>query len=186
MKNAFIKVRGFTLMEILVVLAIVSVLSSVVMVSVSNARENARDKKRISDVAQLELALRIYVEQYGSDIDCEQGVYIDGTTAARSTGTCVDGVQILGFIDSFLSTVPADPKGPGDADYYYYFDNNHNCTSVPGDSAPIIFAVNMESLPSNAVEVCGSQSGNDGGYVWTPGINPSIPYTHVIGFTSQI
>jgi general secretion pathway protein G len=65
MKNAFIKMRGFTLVEILVVLAIISVLASVVMVSVSGARENARIKSEKATVAQMELYLKLYKENVG-------------------------------------------------------------------------------------------------------------------------
>jgi len=45
MKNAYKKVRGFTIVEILVVLAIISLLSSIVMVSVGSARENSKNKE---------------------------------------------------------------------------------------------------------------------------------------------
>jgi len=189
MKNIFVKVRGFTLVEILVVIGIIGVLASITLASMSNARENARDKKRIADIAQLELAMRVYVEQYGSDIDCDGGLKIDGgTTVVTLAGSvvCNHGTNILTFLSSFLNTVPADPKGPNDDDYYYYFDNNHSCPSITGNVA-MVFAVNMEGKGSNINELCGSASGNNGGLMNTTGhggsINPSIPYVKLINFT---
>jgi prepilin-type N-terminal cleavage/methylation domain-containing protein len=46
--------KGFTLIEMLVVVAIVGLLSSVVVVGVGGARQKARDAKRVSDVRQIQ------------------------------------------------------------------------------------------------------------------------------------
>jgi prepilin-type N-terminal cleavage/methylation domain-containing protein len=45
--------KGFTLIEMLVVIAIIGLLSSVVIIGLSSARAKARDARRITDVAQL-------------------------------------------------------------------------------------------------------------------------------------
>jgi prepilin-type N-terminal cleavage/methylation domain-containing protein len=46
--------KGFTLIEMLVVVAIVGLLASVVVVGVGGARQKARDAKRISDVRSIQ------------------------------------------------------------------------------------------------------------------------------------
>ena len=51
------KKQGFSLAELLVVISIIGLLSSVIIVSVSNARQNSRDKVRIVDIEQLRLTL---------------------------------------------------------------------------------------------------------------------------------
>ena len=51
---------GFTLIEILVVVAIIGLLATVVTTSLSHARLKARDSKRKEDLAQLQKALEIY------------------------------------------------------------------------------------------------------------------------------
>ncbi len=51
---------GFTLIEMLVVVAIIGLLSSVVVVGLGSARQNARDARRISDLRQIQNALEVY------------------------------------------------------------------------------------------------------------------------------
>lgn len=55
-----LKQRGFTLIEIMVVVAIISILSLVILASINEARKGARDKVRISDLEQAKSALHIY------------------------------------------------------------------------------------------------------------------------------
>lgn len=56
--------RGFTLMELLVVLAAVGLLSSVALTSLVNARIEARDSKRIIEIADVSRALQRYAEDH--------------------------------------------------------------------------------------------------------------------------
>jgi len=57
--------RGFTLIELLVVIAIIGILSSVVLASLNSARVKARDTRRISDLAQIRIALELYYDTNG-------------------------------------------------------------------------------------------------------------------------
>ncbi|TSC76749.1 MAG: hypothetical protein G01um101433_675 [Parcubacteria group bacterium Gr01-1014_33] len=58
--------KGFTLVELLVTISIISVLASVVLTSVNSARAKARDARRLSDLKQYQLALEFYYDKYNS------------------------------------------------------------------------------------------------------------------------
>ena len=58
--------KAFTLIELLVVIAIIGLLAAMAMVSLGNARLKARDARRVADVSQMQLAVKMYyVDNYG-------------------------------------------------------------------------------------------------------------------------
>jgi type II secretory pathway pseudopilin PulG len=195
--------RGFSIVELMVVVSIIIILTGIVLYSITEARKSSRDKRRATDLAQLELVMRLYAEKNfatsGGEIDCATGIKIDGNLtpqALPSSGSCNEGDAILAFIRDQLGTVPADPLGPNNRDYYYYFDK-HNCNNL--SSAPahlsdqhlLLFAANTERRESNLAEECPyfdvSSASNDGGFQRTTdyggSFSPSSPYIHRIDFS---
>ena len=101
--------RGFTLIELMVVIAIIGILASIVLAGLGTAKQSGRDAKRISDIKNIQLAL---AEYYGDNLK-----YPPIDLSPLQTG-------------GYLSVIPLDPNG---ASYSYIgigTASNGNCANV--------------------------------------------------------
>jgi prepilin-type N-terminal cleavage/methylation domain-containing protein len=153
MKNAYKKVRGFTLVELLVSIAIISVLASIVMVSVGSARENSRDKKRVADLGQITLAIKLYQTQNGYFPKETDG--FNGEICPTCSGSINDAIRL------YMGSVPVDPKGTGN--YYYYYDGRHNCGGNPNQAVLFARTMETEAYKNHADLMCSSWGSEGGG-----------------------
>lgn len=80
------KVKGFTLIELLVVISIIGILSSVVTISLANAKIKARDSVRMHDLNQLRTALTLYYYDNEEKFPGHNG----GGTYARNSMSDID------------------------------------------------------------------------------------------------
>jgi len=103
--------RGFTLMEILVVIAIIGLIASFSMIALSSAMKKGRDSKRKSDINQIGkfLSLSCYLPDAGA------GQY---DLASLFGEIKIKNPQISNFIKS----VPKDPLIGTDAQSYYMYE----------------------------------------------------------------
>jgi len=105
---------GFTLVELLLVIAILGILASAVLVSLNGIRAQARDARRASDVKTLHDALALYqIDNARYPIAIDE-IKIDGTNDALSLA--------LKFY-KVMGSVPTDPinTDQGGVLYYYYY-----------------------------------------------------------------
>src|SRR3989344_4015283 len=68
--------RGFTLIEILVVVSIIGLLSSVFLVGLGGFRSRGRDARRLADLRQVQNALEVYYtkcQRYPGGVNCAAG-----------------------------------------------------------------------------------------------------------------
>ena len=129
-------VPAFTLIELMVVVAVIGFIASIIMAGLTSAQLDARDKRRIADVRQLENALQLYYTRYNT-----YPTEVSGANGNVSTNATFKTVMA-----PFMSGVPSDPTGPANATYYYYYDGKHNCG---GKEYAVIFARQMDK-PANA------------------------------------
>ena len=97
MLEFFTKKQGLTLIELLIVLAIVGLLISVLVVSFGGPKEQANDARRTADIQQILKAMDLCYD----DSDCGAGAnqYISTTGGANAITT----------ISTYLPSVPIDP-----------------------------------------------------------------------------
>lgn len=72
------KNKGFTLIELLMVVSIIGLLSSIVMSSLSTAREKAKISKIVQEKHQADLFLELYQAEYGGYPYGPEGLYCIG------------------------------------------------------------------------------------------------------------
>lgn len=109
--------KGFTLIELLVVIAIVALLSSVVLASLNSAREKARDVTRQSDLREIQKAMELYYDKYGT-YKVSGGGYNgggQGWLGYENSGTYPTAVTRVLFNEGFLGAPLVDDpiQSPG-------------------------------------------------------------------------
>jgi len=125
------KSRGFTVIELIVIVAAIGLIALFVVAALTDVRSGARDKRRISDLGQVRNALELY--------------YLDHTAYPRESegadGNIAANAVFRAMLAPYLSGELTDPAGPGDGTFFYYYDGAHTC----GESVyAVLFARQMD------------------------------------------
>lgn len=115
------KQLGFTLVELLVVMAIIGILSTFAISNFSSAQARARDARRKSDLTQIQKSLEQYLNDYGMyPLDDGNGRILGcWDTGGAVVRACLWGEEFMRPTGAGTSTViymaklPSDPKTPG-------------------------------------------------------------------------
>lgn len=100
---------AFTMIELLIVIAIIGVLSAISVVAMRGAREASRDAKRKADLESIRASIEIY------RADCKTYPNPWTPTAGSSlTASCT------GSTNTYIESVPGDPDGS--TSYFYSSD----------------------------------------------------------------
>ena len=94
--------KGFTLIEILIVVAIIAILASVVLVGLGPTQSLGRDARRVSDMHEVQNGLELYYNKGGA-----YPVPTTATWGPQSTATTFSGMLVNDGIG--VSDVPNDP-----------------------------------------------------------------------------
>lgn len=87
--------KGFTLIEILVVVSIIGVLTTVVLVSLNSAKDKATDVKSVTELDQLRKALELYRTDNGKYPGEENGVYAPGAIGICDLRKDINGALVF-------------------------------------------------------------------------------------------
>ena len=117
---------GFTLVELLIVIAIIGILASTILVSLNFARRKARDARRLQDLHTIIEAIRMYEINY--DKWPGEG---DGS-GAHLSAKCNSDLKSDLMNAGYLPTMPSDPLDSSCSDnsdeaFFYGWDAGHCC-----------------------------------------------------------
>jgi prepilin-type N-terminal cleavage/methylation domain-containing protein len=120
--------KGFTLIEILIVVAIIAILASIVLVGLGPTQQAGRDARRLSDLRQTQNALELYFSKCGY----YPGPAVAGSCGSTSWSATSDWATLKTAITGSaigVSTVPVDPSA---GHTYYYGTLNGGSAYVLG------------------------------------------------------
>jgi prepilin-type N-terminal cleavage/methylation domain-containing protein len=118
------KKKGFTLIELIIVIAIIAILAAAIFVAIDPARRlhEARNSRRANDISTILGAIKTYQadndgDHYVKIADLVPDTYYQiGTATSGCAITCgldnTDGacVNLFGIGSNYLADVPRDPK----------------------------------------------------------------------------
>ncbi len=101
--------KGFTIVELLIVIVIIGILAALVIIGYNGILSRARDADRTSDLKTLKTA----IEQYGVDY----GYY----PAAGTDNIGYSADALLGLlVPNYIKAIPRDPQYPESGKVYSY------------------------------------------------------------------
>ncbi len=174
------KHKGFTIIELIVVAAIISLLVAVVLARLDVSRAKARDTAKVQELKELQKALELYqldINRYPSSQETP-----GSPVAARNGGGTSDMSRVLqGIVDNgYLSKIPTPPSRsaiPG-IDMYVYQTRkdpsgsavNPECNGVDLDFLPYIiyfYTEQPQKLPLLTLNGVSQQSSQSHGHCLT-------------------
>jgi prepilin-type N-terminal cleavage/methylation domain-containing protein len=117
--------RGFTLIEILIVITIVGIIIAIVIANLEAARSRSRDSKRISDISEVQLILAAYLNTYGT--------YPNSASSRLSSDAfpaLVAGINSSKNTPHINSSISTDPTNTYPYVYYYFSNGSTYCLAA--------------------------------------------------------
>jgi type II secretion system protein G len=96
--------KAFTLIELLIVIAVIGILVAVILPNLIGMRERARDTVRKNDVNQLKKALRLYFDDFGAYPKDNSGLICCDADPTTCTSVCGSNFVVNGT--SYMKSIP--------------------------------------------------------------------------------
>lgn len=154
--------RGFTIVELLIVIVIIAILAAITIVAYNGVQKRARDSKRQSDVNVIVKALELYYADKGSFPNASN--YTPGSTVINSSwSTTADGswANLQAALQPYVSKLPTPPTSStgaaisgGDNYDYVGFANSTYCGTTSGQGYYLTYNLDNGPQAMKTVGVC--------------------------------
>lgn len=164
--------RGFTIVELLVVIVVIGILFSVGVAAYSGMQQKTRDTQRVSDIKTIVKALEMYKTQTGTypPVSTGTNTISDWEVSSKSPDQFLSALKTAGVV----SRVPVDPINTGTVNngllyrYYRYVAGGNGCPLARGAYYVLIVgdaetATQLDSSPG--FQCSGRNWSTEGGYV---------------------
>ena len=158
--------KAFTLPELLAVVAIIGIITSVILVNLSISRGKARDTRRIADLYHYSELLRVCLINNGSFPNCEINDVCDDTTTTNyryiSSCNCGGGqfqnTILMGCPPVTLQELPNDPINWNPWAYYFLYFPSTSLVD-PACKSKYVLMANLEKIPNPSRVICTTDTG---------------------------
>lgn len=150
------KQRGFTIVELLIVIVIIGILAAITIVAYNGIQGRARDTQRVSAITNIRKALESY--------RTVNGVYPTAINSGTASGVYPGGgwevSQIapntwLDRLAPYMSPLPVDPINDDSVHFFYYYFYTNNA-GICGASTPNCYVLGISKLDSlNGLQIPG-------------------------------
>ena len=149
--------RGFTLVELLVVVAIIGLLATLSVLALGSARVRARDAKRLADLKTTQTALELFNNDQGGYPVNAAGIEVGSANARVLTNVAGGWEASPTGSTTYLPSAPLDPLNAG-ANVYTYISRVSNaegaatCSTAPCVSYTLQFQLESatQGLPGES------------------------------------
>ncbi|MDD4930987.1 MAG: type II secretion system protein [Candidatus Colwellbacteria bacterium] len=117
--NKFVSQKGFTLIEMVIVIAVVGILMGLAFNGIRGVQSAARDTKRTADLRSMQSYLELYFNKcghYPGNADCTE----------NSSQNFAGMKSVIEQSVANTGDIPEDPQKSGGASYVYGTDANNN------------------------------------------------------------
>lgn len=129
MKRAYAsRGRGFTIVELLIVIVVIAILAALTYVGYSGFNAKARDSRRVDDVQAITKALELYYVDNGKYPTGAGSSSINSSWSTSNEEASWD--HLMDQLAPYIDSLPVDPVNVGTDSRYSYFSNTSNL--VPG------------------------------------------------------
>lgn len=118
------KNKGFTLIEILIVVSLLGLLLTVILFATNSSNAKARDTERLSNVKEVEKALTMYQLEHGSYPVSSGGDWVGNASDWGGYSDTGPSGYIPNLAPKYISKLPVDPKQENNKGYLYKSNGN--------------------------------------------------------------